>query len=277
MQGTPIELLNESQKKGKSRNSDEIIGLEVQSDTEHLNLCIRASVSPAKLSDIVPLARDVCDIIVQKKQKQLQQQNVTVACRNRCSACCSYFVPVSVPEAFRIVEELNEMPEEKAKNILRLSLKAAEKMLADIPDNLILSDSAAVNSLEQFSRWYHKLNIICPFLSDHSCTEYGNRPLACREHLVTGSSEYCKNPGSDSTSPVEMPVSIFQAVSRLSIEFEGTGPEAIAFHLALPWVQTNLERGKKTWPAVEMVRRFVEIVHSIQNQKTDSNTQTVPS
>ena len=277
MQRTTIELLNECQLKDDSRNSDELIGLEIASDTKPQHLYIRASVSPAKLSDIVPLARNVCDIIVQNKQKELQRLNITVPCRNRCSACCSYFVPVSVPEAFRIVEELNEMPEEKAKNILRLSLKAAEKMLADIPDNLILSDSAAVNSLEQFSRWYHKLNIICPFLSDHSCTEYGNRPLACREHLVTGSSESCKNPGSDSTSPVEMPVSIFHVISRLSVEFEGTGPEAIAFHLALPWVQTNLGRSKKTWPAVEMVRQFVEIVHSIQNEKTGSNTQTVSS
>ena len=41
---------------------------------------------------------------------------------------------------------------------------------------------------------YFRLGIACPFLEDESCSIYEDRPIACREYLVTSPPAYCAAP-----------------------------------------------------------------------------------
>ena len=59
---------------------------------------------------------------------------------------------------------------------------------------------------------------------------------------------------------VKLPVSILECVGQLTAELEQSEVEAIMLPLALPWAQENLGRAERTWPAVTMVERFVEII-----------------
>lgn len=89
--------------------------------------------------------------------------------------------------------------------------------------------------------------------------------IACREYIVTGSALLCEDERTDESQIVQMPVSVLRCLGQLTAELEQSNIEAVMLPLALPWAQENLERAKRTWPAVTMVERFVEILraHSI--------------
>ena len=77
---------------------------------------------------------------------------------------------------------------------------------------------------------------------------------------MTGSALLCEAHRTNEPKVVKMPVSILECVGRLTAELEQSDTEAVMLPLALPWAQENLERSKRTWPAVIMVEHFVDIL-----------------
>ena len=99
---------------------------------------------------------------------------------------------------------------------------------------------------------------------------YEQRPLACREHIATGSNFFCQTDHRGEPNVVPMPVSVLEAVGQLTAELENLDIEAIMLPLALPWAHTNIECSHRTWPAVTMVKRLVEILKetAVKNSAT---------
>lgn len=116
--------------------------------------------------------------------------------------------------------------------------------------------------LNLVSNWYTSLKLRCPFLSNHICSIYGQRPLACREHFIKGSARACGGQR-DVAEVLEMPVQLPNVLGQLASELEGTGVEAVILPLSLVWCQENPERAERSWPAEMMVKWFVEIVESM--------------
>jgi hypothetical protein len=67
-------------------------------------------------------------------------------------------------------------------------------------------------------------------------------------------------------------VSILEALGQLTAELEQSDIEAVMLPLAFAWAQENLHRAERTWPAVEMVKRFVEIMQEIALKKLAAST-----
>ena len=61
------------------------------------------------------------------------------------------------------------------------------------------------------------LGIACPFLEDESCSIYEERPITCREYLVTSPPEYCARVGSEGVRRVRLPLRVFNAVARWQV------------------------------------------------------------
>jgi hypothetical protein len=75
-----------------------------------------------------------------------------------------------------------------------------------------------------------------------------------------------------------MPISILEALAQLTSELEQTTIEAIILPFAIIWCRENPEYFKHTWPASQLVRRFINILttkNSHNNkpklQKTDNS------
>lgn len=81
-----------------------------------------------------------------------------IACKQGCDSCCHMKVELTNVEAARI---------EKATGILAQPLRVSTS-----------------NSDEKFA------GIPCPFLKDHKCSIYNNRPLTCRGHASFDSDSY---------------------------------------------------------------------------------------
>ncbi len=219
---------------------------------------------PARLSDIVPLARDLSNSLALTMIQRLGARGDCVPCRKGCSACCNYLVPMSVPEAFRLAEELSAIPASEGQPLIKSSIETAGKILDNMPTDFDLSGSADENGLrsEEVGDWYAGLGLPCPFLSDGLCLRYEQRPIACREHLVTGSATLCDLASTEQAEGVKMPVSVLECLGRLTAELEQSDVEAVMLPLALPWAQENIERAGRTWPAPTMVERFIEILQT---------------
>ena len=253
---------------GTYNSGKKVIGLELDILGEKLNFHIGVGEERAKLTDIVPPARILCDRITEIVLRRISSDGSSIPCSKGCSACCDRcLVPLSVPEALRFKEEMIAEPSSQRESVWEVCLRAAQLILRQRPPDSLIEQSDALNpeqdaDLSLISDWYTSLNLACPFLVNSVCGIYEQRPLACREHFIKGSSAACR--GQDEVAEVvEMPVRLPNVLGQLASELEGTGVEAVILPLALVWCQENPERAERSWPAEMMVKRFVEIVEAM--------------
>ncbi len=241
----------------------EILHYELDFLGKTIQLDIALAKSSAKLSDIVPLARQLSSKFSIMTLEQLRKDGETIGCCKYCSACCKYLVPLSIPEAFRLNDEVMALPEQFRQQFTQSFVDAAEKILGNENKDFDLNESSA-NQLQvtQISKWYSDLQLSCPLLFDDLCTLYEQRPLACREHIVTDSADLCHIDSAGEPRVAPMPASILDALGQLTAELLDSQTDAVILPLAMPWAQDNVELSRRTWPAKIMVDRFMDIVKS---------------
>src|SRR5260370_9472019 len=98
---------------------------------------------------------------------------------------------------------------------------------------------------------YFALGIPCPFLEDESCSIHPERPLVCREYLVTSPAELCSGERQEGVTPVAVP-KVSMAARGLQDEKDGWFPLA----LLMAWNRNRPRKGKRR-PGPEWVRRFL--------------------
>jgi len=257
--------------KGMYNSTKKVIGLELDILGETLNFCIGVGKERVKLSDIVPIARSLCNKITNVVVRRTLSEKCRIPCGKGCSACCSrYLVPLSVPEALRLKEEIDAAPAYRRESMLKACLKEARLILSQKPPKPLISQTAEVSpaksvDLNLVSNWYSSLKLACPFLDNHVCSIYEQRPLACREHYIMGSARACKGLRGDA-EVLDMPVRLPNVLGQLASELEGTDVEAVILPLAPVWCEEDPARAKRSWPADLMVKRFVEIVESMSRR-----------
>jgi Fe-S-cluster containining protein len=271
IEGSTIKVLDESQQLGNSslRNA-EIISFELDVAGKREPFHINVVSKQATLADIVPLARRLSTKLAILFLERLRGNGQSIPCQKGCSACCSYLIPLSVPEVFRLREELLAMPQEKSSRVLKSCTVAAKKILDKSPEGLDVNKLTKNNlaQTDQLSKWYAGLKLTCPFLSDGLCMSYEQRPLACREHIVTGSSFFCQPDHKGEPNVASMPVSVLEALGQLTAELENLDIEAVILPLAFAWAQDNPWHSRRTWPAMTMVKCFVEILELMASKNS---------
>jgi len=219
---------------------------------------------PARLSDIVPLAYAISDKLCDTVIEHITAYGGQVSCRKGCSCCCDYLIPLSLPEVYYIQAEIGRAQEEIQIPILCSCVLAARKILnyEKLTEFNIIS-----GDLSRIGQWYENLKLPCPFLIDDVCKIYSTRPLACREHLVTGSSEMCQaNHKIGSPDVVNLPVSMLEVLGQLAADSEQSNIEAVLLPLALACMDSYSEGASRTWSAISMTKRFVGILESMSKK-----------
>ncbi len=257
----PIEVLAPGKPGRSCEGNRKIVGLDI--NWAGRSICVRAAVSdgPATLGDLVPLARAVSDRIAAASVERCRREKCRIPCRKGCSACCGYLVPLSVPEAIRLGRDMQDRNASEHKKMVRKSLLAARRILNHQPPSIGLQEpgSASDGTLQSISEWYSGMDIACPFLANRSCSIYAQRPLACREYLVEGTSAACSGRSKDARI-VEPPLRMVEVLGQLAAELENTAVEAVVLPLAVAWNDMNSERARRCWPAPMMVRRLFQLV-----------------
>lgn len=159
-------------------SSVENISFELDILGEPVHFSIRVAQKQARLPDIAPLGRTLSTKIALVVLDRLRRNGEFVPCCKGCSACCNYLIPLSVPEAFRLREEVLAMPAEQGNAVLQSCLDTAKRILDEKPKEFDINELAGTESqiqISQLGKWYAGLKLACPFLSDNLCASYEHR------------------------------------------------------------------------------------------------------
>ncbi|MDP3158919.1 MAG: YkgJ family cysteine cluster protein [Reyranella sp.] len=204
--------------------------------------------APVPATEVVPALQGLVNAVVAAAEAGLTKSGETISCRKGCGACCRQLVPVSRTEGERLLALVGDMPTERRER-LRARFAAAEAVLegAGLVERGQKTD-------REMSLAYFALHLPCPFLEEESCSIHPDRPLVCREYLVTSPAELCAGPSQEGVTPVPVP--------KVSMAARGLQDDGEAwFPLAglMAWAKTRPSVGtRRTGP--EWVQRFLSAI-----------------
>ena len=203
-----------------------------------MQLTVQAN--PVKPQRMLPVFQQVTNLYVEIGVAATKSEGKSVSCKKGCTACCRHTIALSEFEAYHIAEIVEEMPEPQRSEVKERFNKAlahfAEIGWIERFENC--TDYSHKESLEVFID-YFKENIQCPFLVDESCSIYDNRPLMCREYMVTSPAENCSNPTKENINLVKLPVRPSGNIFGLGQEKPLNGLNVIPLIMSLKWVASN--------------------------------------
>lgn len=166
---------------------------------------------PIKPHRMLPVFQQMSSAMVGECISAVEKKGKTISCKAGCGACCRQAVPISEIEAYQLAELVESMPEPKRSEVRMRFTKALAHFTAikwfdeliDIKDMAHAGDpDFSPDKFNQVITAYMKEDIPCPFLEDESCSIHPDRPLVCREYLVTSPAENCVSPTYDTIEKV---------------------------------------------------------------------------
>ena len=235
------------------------IGMKVWGDEVEMELTLPAA--PTRLESLLPVFQRVADGLVDLAADRAGAEGRAISCAKGCGACCRQLVPISEVEARRIGRLVEELPEPRRAEIGARFERARERLAeAGFLPRLEKREELAGAEIASFGLAYFHLGIPCPFLEEESCSIHKDRPIICREYLVTSPAANCADPKPGTIDQVELPGKVWTALARAGM----TGSPA----RFIPWVPLVLAPGwasahpdaSEPRPVEEMVRSvFVEM------------------
>jgi Fe-S-cluster containining protein len=184
----------------------------------HVVADIEVPAGPTTLREILPVVHDITDAIVSIAEQSSEAGGTKISCRKGCGACCRQLVPISVDEAAAIRDMVDEMPEERRTAVLNRFSDAHQRLqAAELLEKLRNPEQFTETELRPLGIEYFRLGIPCPFLEDESCSVHADRPLTCREYLVTSDPADCAKPTAETIKMVAMPVKLSNIITRIGV------------------------------------------------------------
>lgn len=213
----------------------------VQLGTTRLSGKFTVAEEPIVPEDLLPIARAILERILGDAVADVEAEGKRVSCAAGCGACCRQLVPISAAEARAIVALVEAMPEPRQSEIRRRFAEAGQRLEASgMAATLRSRASWAPEQIEQVGLEYFRLGIPCPFLEDESCSIHPDRPLTCREYLVTSDPKQCAAPTREGIDQIPLAVKVWPALAK----YDPTPPGS----KFLPWtpLSTVLDDAERT-------------------------------
>jgi methyltransferase-like protein/cyclopropane fatty-acyl-phospholipid synthase-like methyltransferase/Fe-S-cluster containining protein len=170
---------------------------------------------PTRLLQMLPIVQDLTDAAVGAAVDVVERRGHKISCRKSCGACCRQLTPISPVEAHHIQNLVNELPEPRRSQIKARFADARQRLKkAGLLEQLLRPETWPDEGGPQLGLKYFLQGIPCPFLEDESCSIYADRPIECRQYLVTSPAENCKYPIEHAVHQVPMSFNLWQALSR---------------------------------------------------------------
>jgi len=194
-----------------------------------------------ELHQLLPSVRSVTEQILGEAVKAEEAQGRAVSCRSGCGACCRQIVPISEVEArmlHRLVEEMPEPRRTQVKERFEQARQALEE--GGLLDALRTTEALPDEALVPIALEYFNQHIPCPFLEAESCSIHPDRPVVCREYLVTSPADLCSNPRPESIQRVPLPVRVSSILNRMGQAGRETETGRwVPLVLALEWASSH--------------------------------------
>lgn len=237
--------------------------LRLQMDGVSRSVTLSVPTRPMRPVDLLPVIQAFDEEVVALSEAASLKAGKRVSCKAGCGACCRQLVPLSETEARFLSQMVAEMPRKRRRVIERRFEKAVSALqragLLNRLRDAWRPENAAGRA--QLGLDYFRLGIACPFLEDESCGIHPDRPLACREFLVTSPAVNCSNPGPENIEVVPLP----GKPSKVLYSF-GDGEGNAPYHwfpltLAFDWLQRSGAGEQPSRPGHLMVMSLLKKMH----------------
>lgn len=217
------------------------VHLRILGQDRELELPVRAGT--ATLNDLLPTARELSRRATEVAVADVEAEGEVVRCHAGCGACCRrQLVPISVVEARALARAVDALPPAR-REAVRARFAAAVRALERIglldpaapPGRMLLKSDLADprRGWSDVVARYFAAGVPCPVLEDDRCSLYEDRPLVCREYLVTSPPERCAQLGAASVVP--RPVHGSEILATAVREFTGEPLPMLPLPLSLEW------------------------------------------
>jgi hypothetical protein len=153
-------------------------------------------------------------------------------------------VPLSEAEAHQLADLARNLPEPRGSQVLSRFAHALQQLRqAGLLEPLRNRHPLRSDERMQLGLSYFHRGIPCPFLEHESCSIYVDRPLVCREYLVTSPAAHCGQPTADNIRRVALPIPapLFAFATFASGVGRGEAVPWVPLVLALEWAAANVE------------------------------------
>jgi Fe-S-cluster containining protein len=232
------------------------LGFELAVDGHPLKVEAELPVRPTTPKRVLPLFQRLTDAIVARGAAEAVAGGKAISCKAGCGACCSQIIPISVTEARRLAEVIAESPPAR-RDALKARFARTKKrfeeagLWARIEAHASLEDAEVIALAEP----YFALDVPCPFLENQRCSVYEDRPLVCREALVTSPAANCADRGSDAIDAVPLAVRPSISLSRVEPLAGDRKHDWVPLVLLLAFDDANPDEPPER-PAAEIVEEF---------------------
>lgn len=191
------------------------VTLSIKGEPVEMELTVPAK--PVKLRRMLPILQMMTNSFVDMSAEAVRRQGEKISCKAGCGACCRQGVPIAEAEAYQIAELVESFPEPRRSEI--------KKRFADgikhFHENKWIERMENYGDLTPKEREttvmeYFYEGIPCPFLENESCSIHTERPLICREYLVTTPAENCAKPTAQTVRPIEIFLEFSKSLRRLA-------------------------------------------------------------
>ncbi len=201
---------------------------------------------PVSTQDILPVLQGLSQYLAETGAAKATAAGRTISCRAGCGACCRQLVPVATSEAHALAALVEAMPQPRRAAVRRRFDDALEALRAA---GMIERLNRMDGPMEALGLDYFRLGVPCPFLQDEACSIHPDRPLACREYLVTSPAENCRVPSAETIEKVALDASPSGALN-------GAGPNAwLPMIFALGYAERELPEPRER-PAADVLREI---------------------
>ncbi len=237
-----------------------LMDVEMGTQTGKIRGRVRVDTGPTRLSDLVPTAHELTSVIAARACRAEEKEGKEISCRSGCAACCRQMVPLSIPEAFFLADSVERMvPVRKAAVLGRFEAVhdrlAAENMIDGMLDMEVGADPHRALNIK-----YFQMKIDCPFLVDEACSVYEERPVACRDYIVTSPAHWCEDVFGHGVAKVPMPIPMSAPLAWMTADLTGEPPRLIPLVLAPRWAAENGDLRNREWPGLDLFKKFMEVL-----------------
>jgi Fe-S-cluster containining protein len=233
--------------------------VKLSGESWELETSLSVPTGPIRLRTMLPLVQSFADAVVGAASGAAEEQGQRISCRKGCGACCRQLVPISEVEARHLAALVEAMPEPRRTQVRARFAEARHR----------LAETGLLEKLSRREQWqegdgrsvgeaYFQQGIPCPFLEEESCSIHADRPIVCREYLVTSPAENCAKPRADTIQRVGLPMRLWPALAL----YDAVGPEErfirwVPLVLATEWAAAHPEEPAPQ-PGPDLLQRFFD-------------------
>ncbi len=233
------------------------IALEINIAGETIGFQVTLPAGPATWEHLLPFMRSLVKVGSDISQEYFTEKGLPISCKAGCGICCRQRVPIAEFEAHRLRRLVESMPEPRRTQIIE-RFREADRRVSEAGLNVLYDNNEAV-SIEEMTRRsgsYFRLMIPCPFLENESCSIYEERPLKCREYLVTSPAENCAEPETQPVRGLPLPLSVYMTTLFLGEDADNPGIRWVPLNQLMSWTDSHEpEPASRTGP--ELLHEFM--------------------